>query len=60
MSEIKYSVVQYSPGQKCFGAGQWVVQRTTTEDILAAPSKGAADALVRKLKRADKIEDDED
>lgn len=44
---VKYEECKYEEGQKCFGAGLWVLKRTSVEAIASFPSR---DALHRHLK----------
>ena len=51
-AEITYKLVKLTPGQQCFGAGEWCIQRTTKEIICAAPDCGTARELAVELAKA--------
>lgn len=52
MKRIEYEVMELATGQQCFGAGHWVIVRTVTETILAAPNRGKAEEFARELREA--------
>ena len=52
MPRIEYEVVKLSDGQKCFGAGHWVIVRTIRETILVAPDRAKAEEFARELRVA--------
>jgi hypothetical protein len=51
-AEITYRLMKLTPGQQCFGAGEWCVERITKEIICAAPDCGTARQIAENLARA--------
>lgn len=53
MSQVTYKLVKLAEGQKCFGAGEWCVEKTTKEIIASAPDRHTAQGLAERLAKAD-------
>lgn len=53
MTETSYRLMKLTPGQQCFGAGEWCIERTVKEIVAAAPDANAARELAYKLAKAD-------